>query len=91
MAAPFGVHPNLIHDWKKKLLAGAAAVFEGMAKAAPAESQQADLIEQIGRLKIELEWVKKRGATLPPASTAGSLRGPVEAPGARRAFSIIMA
>ena len=62
VAAQFGVHPTLIHDWKKKLLAGAAGLFEGTAKAAPAEGQQAELFEQIGRLKMELEWVKKKAA-----------------------------
>lgn len=63
VAAQFGVHPTLIHDWKKRLLAGAAAVFEGSAKAAPAaDGQQAELFEQIGRLKMELEWVKKKAA-----------------------------
>jgi transposase-like protein len=63
VAAQFGVHPTLIHDWKKKLLAGAASVFEGGAKvAAPADAQQAELFEQIGRLKMELEWVKKKAA-----------------------------
>ena len=63
VAAQFGVHPTLIHDWKKKLLAGAAAVFEGGTKAVPAaDGQQAELFEQIGRLKMELEWVKKKAA-----------------------------
>jgi len=63
VAAQFGVHPTLIHDWKKKLLAGAAAVFEAGTRAAPAaDGQQAELFEQIGRLKMELEWVKKKAA-----------------------------
>ena len=64
VAAQFGVHPTLIHDWKKKLLAGAAGIFEGGPKAAsaPADGQQAELFEQIGRLKMELEWVKKKAA-----------------------------
>jgi transposase-like protein len=64
VAAQFGVHPTLIHDWKKRLLTGAAGIFEGGAKAtaAPAESQQAELFEQIGRLKVELDWVKKKAA-----------------------------
>jgi len=64
VAAQFGVHPTLIHDWKKKLLAGATGVFESGAKAATAaaEGQQAELFEQIGRLKMELEWVKKKAA-----------------------------
>ncbi len=63
VAAQFGVHPTLIHDWKKKLLAGAAGIFEGQAKAAaPAEAPQAELFEQIGRLKMELERVQKKAA-----------------------------
>ena len=64
VAAQLGVHPTLIHDWKKRLLAGAAAIFENGAKAAPApvDGQQAELFEQIGRLKMELEWVKKKAA-----------------------------
>ena len=63
VAAQFGVHPTLIHDWKKKLLAGAASVFEGGAKATPAgDAHQAELFEQIGRLKMELEWLKKKAA-----------------------------
>jgi len=63
VAAQFGVHPTLIHDWKKKLLAGAAGIFEGGARTAdPTDGQQAELFEQIGRLKMELEWVKKKAA-----------------------------
>jgi transposase-like protein len=64
VAAQFGVHPTLIHDWKKKLLAGAATIFENGAKAAPApaDAHQAELFEQIGRLKVELDWVKKKAA-----------------------------
>ncbi|MGL6096222.1 MAG: IS3 family transposase [Fimbriiglobus sp.] len=75
VAAQFGVHPTLIHDWKKRLLAGAAGVLEGGAKAAPVgDGQQAELFEQIGRLKMELEWVKKK---LPPS--CDWKRGQVEA------------
>ena len=56
LAAQFGVHPPLIHGWKKQLLAGAEAVFASGAKTA-------ELFEQIGRLKVELDWVKKKAAT----------------------------
>ena len=65
LAAQFGVHPTLIHDWKKKLLAGAEAVFASGAKATgPPEDKTAELYEQIGRLKVELDWVKKKSAAL---------------------------
>ena len=64
LAGQFAVHPTLIHGWRKHLLSGAEAVFANDAKAetADAEARQAELFEQIGQLKMELEWVKKRAA-----------------------------
>ena len=63
LAGQYGVHPTLIHGWKKHLLAGAEAVFASGAKASgPADDHQAELYEQIGRLKMELEWLKKKAA-----------------------------
>jgi transposase-like protein len=65
LAAQFGVHPTLIHGWKKQLLAGAEAVFAGGAKTTGTpEDRSAELYEQIGRLKVELDWVKKKAASL---------------------------
>jgi transposase-like protein len=62
LAGQFGVHPTLIHTWKKHLLQGAEAVFANGAKGvmADAEAEKAELFEQIGRLKMELEWLKKK-------------------------------
>jgi transposase len=64
LAGHFGVHPTLIHTWKKQLLTGAEAVFANGVKAdsTGAQAQQAELFEQIGRLKMELEWLKKKVA-----------------------------
>ena len=65
LAAHYGVHPTLIHGWKKQLLGGAEAVFASGAKTTgPPEDKTAELFEQIGRLKVELDWVKKKAATL---------------------------
>src|SRR5438067_5427407 len=62
LAGHYGVHPTLIHAWKKQLLTGAVGIFESPAQAAAAdaEARQAELFEQIGRLKMELEWLKKK-------------------------------
>src|SRR3954452_19165578 len=64
LAGHYSVHPTLIHGWKKQLVAGAEEIFGGPAKAAAAdaEARQAELFEQIGRLKMELEWLKKKVA-----------------------------
>jgi transposase len=61
LAGQFGVHPTLIHGWKKHLLQGAEALFAHGAKAdtANVEGEKAELFEQSGRLKMELEWGKK--------------------------------
>ena len=67
LAGQYGVHPTLIHGWKKQLLAGAEGVFANGLKAdtADSEAQKAELFEQIGRLKMELEWLKKKVGALP--------------------------
>jgi transposase-like protein len=63
LAGHYSVHPTLIHGWKKHLVAGAEGLFAGpaavQAASADAEARQAELFEQIGRLKMELEWIKK--------------------------------
>src|SRR3954468_11331091 len=66
LAGHHGVHPTLIHGWKKQLLAGVEGLFAGPAQiqaaSRDAEARQAELFEQIGRLKMELEWIKKTTA-----------------------------
>ena len=63
LAAHFGVHPTLIHGWKKQLLSGTESVFvSGSKSQEPLEDKSAELYEQIGRLKVELDWVKKKAA-----------------------------
>jgi transposase len=66
LAGQFDVHSTLIHAWKKQLLDGAEAIFSGPARpaSADAEARQAELFEQIGRLKMELEWLKKKSSAL---------------------------
>jgi putative transposase len=62
LASPYGVHPTLLHTWKKQLLAGAVPVFRNGSKTATAdaEAEKAEFFEQLGRLQMEWEWLQKK-------------------------------
>jgi len=65
LAKRFQVHPTQIHEWKRRLLEQAAAVFERECGKVVEATDPAELYEQIGRLKMELEWLKKKAAQFP--------------------------
>jgi putative transposase len=61
LAKAFQVHPVQISQWKKQLLDGAESLFRDGRHREHEESQalQAELFERIGRLNMEVEWLKK--------------------------------
>jgi hypothetical protein len=59
------VHATQISTWKQRLLEGAPDLFEDRRRKRQAEeNNQEELFEQIGRLKMEVEWLKKKSAQL---------------------------
>ena len=64
LASEYGIHPNQIRDWKRKLMEEGAGVFarDNGRREQEQAAQEAELYEQIGRLKMELEWLKKKVA-----------------------------
>jgi putative transposase len=66
LAAKFAVHTSQVTSWKKALLAGAPELFvDGRSKRTEDRSaDEQELYEQIGRLKMEVEWLKKKSAEL---------------------------
>lgn len=67
LAGLYQVHPAQIAAWKKRLVEGAPELLaDGRKKAAGADSEslQAPLYQQIGQLKVELDFLKKKAGLL---------------------------
>jgi len=61
LASQFGIHGNQVSAWKRKLLEESPELFEdGRQRSKSDDASEEELYEQIGRLKMELEWLKKK-------------------------------
>jgi len=62
IAQDFGVHPTQVGQWKKELQGQAAVLFEVKRGARPVDQSASPdrLYSEIGRLKMELDWLKKK-------------------------------
>ena len=66
LASQFGVHANQITLWKKQAIEALPDVFgrRKAAKAKDTEAHESRLYEQVGKLQVELEWMKKKARQL---------------------------
>jgi transposase len=63
LAGELEVHPMALSEWKRQFLERGAEIFEKVGKKSTSkndEKEKAELYEQIGRLKMENEWFKKK-------------------------------
>jgi len=62
LSSEFGVHPNQITQWRRRLLDEIPDIFsrKRKKKETDAETLQSELYRQIGQLKVELDWLKKK-------------------------------
>ena len=64
LAAQFGVHGNQVSAWKRQLLDSAAELFVDRRSRPKDDVAEEELYEQIGRLQMELAWLKKKSTEL---------------------------
>ena len=66
IASHYQVHPNRISQWKRQAMEILPEAFNGKRKKADltTEQREAELYQQIGQLKVELDWLKKKSRLL---------------------------
>ena len=62
LASDFAVHPTQIAQWKKQLFEETTEIFSRGRQREKANQEEltAELYRQIGQLKVELDWLKKK-------------------------------
>ena len=63
LSSEYKVHPSQISEWKKQLLLHAPGIFSGHKnmRSKTEEELTAPLYEEIGRLKMDVKWLEKKG------------------------------
>lgn len=67
IAADHAIHPIQVSQWKRQLLDGASELFsrgKNTKHKEEGQAKEAELFQQIGRLQMELEWLKKKSQLL---------------------------
>jgi len=66
LSSEYGVHANQINQWRKRLLEEVPDIFskKRQKKEQDTEDLQDELYRQIGQLKVELDWLKKKSKLL---------------------------
>jgi transposase-like protein len=66
LSSEYGVHSNQIRQWRQRLLDELPDVFSDrrQKQETQGEAMTSELYRQIGQLKVELEWVKKKSQLL---------------------------
>ncbi len=66
IATTYSIHPNQVAQWKKQALEAIPESFSAhrAREARTDEELRAQLYQQIGQLKVELDWLKKKAGLL---------------------------
>lgn len=70
LSSKYGLHPTQIHQWKRTFKENMSDIFtKGHSRNKEAEEKEAlidELYKQVGKQKVELDWIKKKIDDLPP-------------------------
>ena len=64
LASEYEVSPVQVSQWKSQLLRGVPELFGRVQREVDREALQAPLYQEIGRLKMELDWLKKKSGNV---------------------------
>lgn len=66
LSSEYGVHVNQIGQWRKRLLDELPDIFSERRQKQDNKTEEmtSELYRQIGQLKVELEWLKKKSQML---------------------------
>lgn len=66
LSSEYGVHPNQIRQWRQKLVDELPSVFSDRRQKKDKEGEEvtSELYRQIGQLKVEMDWLKKKSQQL---------------------------
>jgi len=66
LSSKFGVHRSQVSQWRKQLLEELPRLFSDHRRKEDKDREEllSELYQQIGQLKVELEWLKKKSQTL---------------------------
>ena len=66
IASEYGIHPNQVSRWKQQMLQELPHLFDNGRSKKDVENQKlvSELYRQIGQLKVELDWLKKKAGLL---------------------------
>ena len=66
LSSEYGIHTNQIRLWRQRLIEELPAVFTDRREKQKQEGEETtqELYRQIGQLKVELDWLKKKSQQL---------------------------
>ena len=64
IASAHNIHTSQVAKWKRQAIDGMTSLFTSKNAQQQSADNVAELYEQIGRLKMELEWLKKKSGDL---------------------------